>query len=230
MARQKPMGMRIGESAFCVGYLAFALVAGIRFLMGRQGANAPYASMCAAMTLLLGAGDAFHLVPRILVNIQGETDDPAVARSRAFWLGLGNLISSITMTGFYLLLFRAMALLPGAAGQSLPGYGLVNLALTCLAVVRVGLCLLPQNRWLTGDGDRMWGIRRNVPFVAMGVITVIYLVAWYQEWLLALLVALSFACYMGVVLYAREKPMMGMLMIPKTVCYICLIARLLGRL
>ena len=47
---------------------------------------------------------------------------------------------------------------------------------------------------------------------------------------LALLVALSFACYMGVVLYAHEKPMMGMLMIPKTICYICLIANLLGRL
>ena len=73
-------------------------------------------------------------------------------------------------------------------------------------------------------------IRRNVPFVAMGVITVLYLVVWYQEWMLAGLVTLSFACYMGVVLYARDKPMMGMLMIPKTICYICVIAIMLGRL
>jgi len=66
--------------------------------------------------------------------------------------------------------------------------------------------------------------------VAMGVITVLYLLVWYQEWLLAALVTLSFACYMGVVLYAKEKPMMGMLMIPKTICYIWMIIIFLSAL
>ena len=76
MAKQKPMGMRIGESVFCAGYLLFALVAGIIFLLGRFGAHPAYATACATMTLVLGAGDAFHLVPRILSNVRGETDDP----------------------------------------------------------------------------------------------------------------------------------------------------------
>ena len=229
MNKQKPMGMRIGESVFCAGYLLFALVASILFLLGRQGANPAYSATCAAMTFLLGAGDAFHLVPRIVINAKGETDDPAVLRCRTFWLGLGNLVSSITMTVFYILLFEAMALLQGPSAQTLPGFGLVRILLVVLAVVRVALCLFPQNRWFTGDGERSWGIRRNVPFVAMGVITVLYLVLWYQEWGMALLVTLSFACYMGVVLYAHERPMMGMLMIPKTVCYIILILLLLER-
>ena len=35
MTKQKPLGMRIGESVFCAGYLVFALVAGIIFLLGR---------------------------------------------------------------------------------------------------------------------------------------------------------------------------------------------------
>lgn len=230
MAKQKPLGMRIGESVFCAGYLLFALVAGIIFLLGRLGAYPAFAAVCAAMTLLLGAGDAFHLVPRILSNVQGETDDLAEQRRRTFWLGLGNLVSSITMTGFYILLFDAMALEPSVAGKAHVGQDLVRILLLALAAVRVVLCLLPQNRWFTRDGDPVWGIRRNIPFVAMGLVTVLYLLVWYREWLLALLVVLSFACYMGVVVYAHKRPMMGMLMIPKTLCYICLIGLLLGRM
>lgn len=230
MAKQKPLGMRIGESVFCAGYLLFAVVAGIIFLLARSGAHPGYASMCAAMTLLLGAGDAFHLVPRILANVHGETDDPAEQKRRAFWLGLGNLVSSITMTIFYLLLFEAILRVPGAAETERIGQNFVRVLLAALAVIRVVLCLFPQNNWFSREGNPMWGIIRNVPFVAMGIVTVLYLLIWYQEWQLALLVALSFACYMGVVLYAHEKPMMGMLMIPKTICYICLIANLLGRL
>lgn len=230
MAKQKPLGMRIGESVFCAGYLLFALVAGIVFVMAGWGAHPAYAGACAAMTFLLGCGDAFHLVPRILGNVHGETDDPEEQRRRAFWLGLGNLVSSITMTGFYILLFDAMTLMPGVEGQVHAGQSVARTVLVMLAAVRVALCLFPQNRWFSREGDRTWGIRRNVPFVAMGAITVLYLVVWYQEWMLAGLVTLSFACYMGVVLYARDKPMMGMLMIPKTICYICVIAIMLGRL
>ncbi len=229
MAKQKPMGMRIGESVFCAGYLMFALVAGMRFLSASKGAQPGFASTCAIMTFLLGAGDAFHLVPRIAINMKGETDDMAALDRRAFWLGLGNLVSSITMTVFYLLLFEAMALLQERSALTHAGLDKVRALLLALAALRIALCLFPQNRWFTG-GDVAWGVRRNVPFVAMGVTTVLYLGFWYQEWIMAILVALSFACYMGVVLYAHERPIMGMLMIPKTVCYIVLIAGLLGRL
>ena len=223
MANEKPMGMRIGESAFCAGYLLFALVAGVVFLT-RDGS---LAQTCAAMTLLLGCGDAFHLVPRILGNVRGAARSEDEERRRHFWLGLGNLVSSITMTVFYILLFDAMGQTPGSG--SLPGWsGTVRTVLVVLAVVRICLCLFPQNRWFDGVGSQTWGIWRNLPFVAMGVITVWYLVAWYGNWLMAALVTASFACYMGVVLMAREKPMMGMLMIPKTICYIWMISLFLG--
>ena len=46
MARQKPLGMRIGESVFCGGYLVFALVAAIVFLLGRTGAHPAFATGC----------------------------------------------------------------------------------------------------------------------------------------------------------------------------------------
>ena len=233
MKDEKPLGMRLGESAFCAGYLAFALIAGLRFASAARtgGPAASLAAACAAMTLLLGCGDAFHLVPRIAINLQGATQDARQLESRHFWLGLGNLVSSVTMTVFYVLLFDALRLL--SAVQSTVGThatGPVRAVLVALAVVRVAFCLLPQNRWFDGEGSRTWGIYRNIPFVAMGVITVFYLVAWYGQWLMAALVGASFACYMGVVLYAHERPMMGMLMIPKTICYIWLITLFLGQI
>lgn len=225
MKKDKPLGMRIGESAFSIGYLLFALVASIVFLSRRTGPAGGLASTCAAMTLLLGCGDAFHLVPRILGNVRGAARSEDEERSQHFWLGLGNLVSSITMTVFYVLLFDAARLMPVTAAYDLPNWaGTVRLVLVVLAALRVALCLFPQNRWFDGVGSQTWGILRNVPFVAMGIVTVWYLVAWYGSWLMAALVTASFACYMGVVLMAREKPMMGMLMLPKTICYIWIIA------
>ena len=230
MSNEKPKGMRIGESVFCAGYLVFAFVAGIVFLAHRSGATAGFASSCAAMTLLLGGGDAFHLVPRILINVQGDAKSAYDERRRSYWLGLGNLVSSITMTFFYVLLPSALHLMPGNEGAGTPGAQLVRVLLIGLAIVRVALCLFPQNHWFDGTGSQQWGVYRNLPFVAMGAITILYLLIWYQARLLAALVAASFACYMGVVLYAKKNPMMGMLMIPKTICYIWMIALFLRAL
>ena len=231
MNREEPFGMRVGESVFCAGYLAFALIAGF-VLLGSSPSAGAWASTCGAMTLLLGFGDAFHLVPRILVNLRGASNDPTVLRRRSFALGLGNLVSSVTMTLFYVLLFVGMWQMahPGQDLALSPLETGVFCALCALATVRVALCLFPQNRWFDGTGSQTWGIYRNIPFVIMGVISVLYLIGWYGEWLMAVLVCASFACYMGVVLGARSNPMLGMLMIPKTVCYIWLVSLLLTRL
>ena len=228
MATEKPMGMRVGESVFCAGYLAFTLVAGLVFVAHGETDATGFARTCAVMTFLLGAGDAFHLVPRMLINVRGQARNVRQRQRRNFWLGLGNLVSSITMTVFYVLLFDAMRCMPALPVP--PAHaGMMRVVLIVLAVVRVALCLLPQNRWFDG-GDQRWGIYRNVPFVLMGMLTIYYLVAWYGAGLMAALVLMSFVCYLGVVLFARRRPAMGMLMIPKTICYIWLVALLLAAL
>ena len=205
--KNKPLGMRIGESVFCIGYLLFVSAAACVFL--KRG-NA----LGSLMTLLLGGGDAFHLIPRILGNIRGEKDNDA------FWLGLGNLVSSITMTVFYVILYLVMDR-KYALSES------IYYVLLVLCAIRILLCLMPQNNWFAHAGNPKWGIIRNVPFVIMGIITVAYLFGC-GETLMAVLVTVSFICYMLVVLLAHKKPMMGMMMIPKTICYIWMIARLLS--
>ncbi len=224
--KEKPLGMRIGENVFCIGYLLFALIAGIIFTTRTLSTGNLFFRICAVMTLLLGGGDAFHLIPRIIYNFNGETSDEEAQKKRSFWLGLGNLVSSITMTVFYIFFFAALSVKHGKYDVSsvMPEKFNLYLVLNVLALIRIILCLFPQNKWFSKDKDTRWGLYRNIPFAIMGVITVLYLIIWYQEWLLAILVTLSFVCYMIVVLGAWKKPMLGMMMIPKTICYIWMIA------
>lgn len=230
MDNGKPMGMRIAESVFCAGYLAFALIAGMVFAAHESGEAGGFALTCTAMALLLCFGDAFHLIPRILINLRGDPHSALQKQRRAFWLGLGSLISSITMTMFYLLLPDAMQQMPGTSPADASGFHILHVVLIVLTAVRIILCLLPQNRWFDIRSDAKWGMYRNVPFLLMGAITVWYLVTWYGAWLMAALVLVSFVCYLLVVLFAKERPALGMLMIPKTIFYIWMIALLLAAL
>ena len=82
------------ESIFDVCYLAFAVVSGVlllRYANGRRDVR-----LFGLMALILGCGDAFHLVPRIL-NYWIDGDFTAA-------LGIGKLVTSVTMTVFYLLM------------------------------------------------------------------------------------------------------------------------------
>ena len=99
-----------------------------------------------------------------------------------------------------------------------------------LAGLRILLCLLPQNQWLTADPPLLWGIWRNIPFTLLGLVI---LVLFYRSakaqgdrafrWMW-LTIALSFAFYLPVVLWADAVPLVGMLMIPKTCAYVWAVA------
>ena len=87
--------MKYGESAFDIIYLLFAIVSGIYILCKR---NDRMGKLMGFATLILGCGDAFHLVPRVL-NYFVDADFNA-------WLGIGKLVTSVTMTVFYVLMYR----------------------------------------------------------------------------------------------------------------------------
>lgn len=217
--------MRIGENVFCIGYLIFAFSAGLYFCFKTAQTGDIYYRICAYMTLLLGSGDAFHLIPRIVFNFAGPARFGQQQKRRDFLIGFGNLISSLTMTIFYLFFYAGMSVKHSGFDEAVKLIDRFNvyLLLVALAMTRIVLCLLPQNRWFTRDIGIKWSVYRNIPFVIMGIITTVCLILWYSEWLMATLVVVSFICYMIVVLGAKKNPMLGMLMIPKTICYILMI-------
>lgn len=167
------------------------------------------------MAVVLGLGDSFHLVPRMIALCTTGLDQYTAA------LGIGKFITSITMTFFYLLLYYVWRIRYNIKGKA----GL-TLCLYLLAAVRIILCLFPQNAWTSAEAPLSWGIYRNIPFA---LITVLIIVLFYQYakeredksfrfmWLT---IVLSFGFYLPVVLWADVNPLIGMLMIPKTCAYV----------
>ena len=141
--------------------------------------------------------------------------------SYTFALGLGKWITSVTMTVFYVLLYYVWRRRYQIAGKR----GL-TVAMYVLAAARVVLCMMPQNRWLTGGAPLAWGIYRNIPFALIGLLVIVLFFrsakvhddrAFRWMWLT---IVLSFGFYIPVVLWADAVPMIGMLMIPKTCAYV----------
>lgn len=203
--------MKYGESLFDIFYLVYAITAGVIILRKRRDLTG---RLMGSAVLILGFGDAFHLVPRVLNYF--------VTGDYTMWLGLGKLITSVTMTLFYLLVYRIWLKV-----YTEPENRKLSMALYLLAVIRIILCLMPQNRWLQNGNSVLWGVLRNIPFVALGCVVVALFhrrrnaePCFRRAWLL---IAMSFLFYIPVAVAASLVPMLGMLMLPKTVCYILLI-------
>ncbi len=128
----------IMETGFDIVYLVTVLTLGI--LMLRECGGQAQFRLFGAMAVVLGAGDAFHLVPRAVALCTTGLENYTVA------LGAGKWITSITMTVFYVLLYYVWQLRYAVSGRR----GLTALVWV-LAALRVGLCMMPQNRWLSAD-------------------------------------------------------------------------------
>ena len=207
------MMQAVMETGFDIIYLVTVITLGIVMLRKADGRR--QFLLFGVMAVVLGLGDAFHLVPRAVALCTTGLQDYTVA------LGIGKWITSITMTVFYLLLYhvwRARYQVQGKNGWTVAFY--------LLAAVRILLCMLPQNAWTSADAPLSWGIYRNIPFALMGlgVIVLFFRSARQQEDLafrwMWLTIVLSFVFYLPVVLWADAVPLIGMLMLPKTCAYV----------
>lgn len=201
---------KIMEAVFCVFYLIFTMIYGIKIVCKSKG-NKEF-TLFGIMTIVLVSGDSFHLVPRIFSAINQAGD-------YGFWLGTGKLITSITMTLFYLLMYFIFEIRYQKKNPAMRFF------MCALAVARIALCLFPQNEW-TGDAPVIWGIYRNIPFTIMGLVMIILYFIKRKDsdfrWMW-LAITLSFAFYLSVVLWADVNPIIGMLMLPKTCMYIWIV-------
>ena len=170
--------------------------------------------MFGIMAVLLGSGDAFHLVPRALALCTTGLENFTVA------LGLGKWITSVTMTIFYVVLYHVWRERYHVIGRKI-----TTVAIYGLAGIRILLCMMPQNAWLSASAPLSWGIYRNIPFALMAF-NYRFILSERKENNdkgISLDVAYNcteFAFYIPVVLWADVVPMIGMLMIPKTCAYV----------
>lgn len=203
----------IVETVFDAFYLVFVISIGIRMVKGSK--NNRQFQLFGWMAIVLGAGDSFHLVPRALALCTTGLENYTVP------LGLGKWITSVTMTVFYVLLYYVWR-----ERYQIKGKNSLTIATYALAIIRIALCMMPQNDWLSANAPLSWGIYRNIPFAVLGLLMIVLFYKSAKEnndtsfqWMW-LTIVLSFGFYIPVVLWADVIPMIGMLMIPKTCAYV----------
>ncbi len=203
----------IVETVFDAVYLVTVITLGILMIL-RSGNNRQF-RLFGYMAVVLGAGDAFHLIPRALALCTTGLENYTA------FLGAGKWITSVTMTVFYVLLYYVWRL-----RYQIQGNQTLTAAVYTLSGLRILLCMMPQNQWLSTQPPLLWGIWRNIPFALLGLLIIVLFYhsakksrdrAFRWMWLT---IVLSFGFYLPVVLWADQFPMIGMLMIPKTCAYV----------
>lgn len=209
----------IMETLFDLAYLISVISMGAVMIKRSKGVKQD--RLFGIMAVILGCGDAFHLVPRAYALWTTGLEANAAA------LGIGKLITSITMTVFYIILYHIWC--ERYHIKDYKSMKAVTGGIYFLAILRVLICLFPQNQWLQSSQPLSWSIYRNLPFLVIGIFMV------YACWrkakdagdkpfrFLGLAIALSFIFYIPVVLFADTYPLVGMLMIPKTLMYLWIV-------
>lgn len=206
----------IFETLFDIVYLITVVSLGIIMICQSKGRKEYF--LYGMMAVVLGCGDAFHLVPRAIALCTTGLENYTVP------LGIGKMITSITMTVFYVILYYVWRIRYHISQKQ----GLTS-CVWVLALLRIVLCLMPENQWTSPVEPLTWGIYRNIPFLILGILLI---VLFYRSAKKAqdkpfrylwLAIVISFACYIPVVLFAQVIPAAGMLMIPKTCAYVWIV-------
>lgn len=207
---------RIMESLFDIAYLVVVISLGLT-LVRRSGRDME-SHLVGIMALVLGIGDAFHLIPRVYALNAGGPE------AHASLLGVGKAVTSVTMTVFYVILY-----LVWKRHYRVTTSRVLDAVVGVLAAARVLLSLFPQNQWLVYRQPLDWAIYRNIPFALLGILMIVLFFrggkfgqdhAFKWMWVAILL---SFGFYAPVVLWAGVNETIGLLMIPKTLAYVWIV-------
>ncbi|MCK5811639.1 MAG: hypothetical protein KAG94_01955 [Clostridiales bacterium] len=208
----------IMETIFDSIYLLTVITLGVIMIKKGKANNDNQYKLFGIMAILLGSGDAFHLVPRAYALFTIGLEANAVA------LGVGKLITSITMTVFYIVLYVIWK-----KRYNIIGHKLLTTIIYSLAIIRIALCLFPQNEWLSYSTPMFWSIYRNIPFAIMGIIIIFLFYKEVKKYndkslrFMSLAITMSFGFYIPVVLWAQTMNWIGILMIPKTLMYVWIV-------
>lgn len=201
---------RIIEICFDTFYLATVAILGVYFIVNAEKSSV---YIWGVMALILVIGDAFHLIPRMLVALTSNTDRYKTG------IALGKIVTSITMAIFYLLLWHAGLILFNVSSP------IITAVIYVLVLLRILLTLSPKNKWFSDNPSIEWGLLRNIPFFIQGFIVFVFYLIHHSDpvkfiWLAILL---SFIFYIPVVLWVHRNKKLAMLMLPKSLMYIWIV-------
>ena len=200
---------KLAEVIFDIIYLTSVFIISLILLLK---SNSFTATLYGLMGFTLLFGDSFHLVPRIINSFNDKYNNID------FYIGIGKMTASITMTVFYILLWHIGLIY---FSLSLPAS---TIFIYLLSAFRIILCLFPGNKWIKGNASIKWSLLRNTPFFILGGIIIIFFflnISSYSVFnYMWLAILLSFLFYIPVTIFAKKYPKIGMLMLPKSCSYV----------
>ncbi len=212
------------EVSFNITYLivVYGLVAAmIRRQPAVSEGDRPVSRLFIWAFALLALGDTGHVGFRVLAYAMGDLGATInVAGRQVGLVGLGALSTAVTVTLFYVLM-----LVIWRRRFDRP-YGWFGALLFVAAVARFVIMIFPQNQWDSEVPPQPWSIIRNLPLtiLGLGVAGLMLRDALARrdksfKWI-AVMIVVSYAMYIPVILFVQVAPVVGMLMIPKTLAYV----------
>ena len=221
------------EISFNLAYLI--VIWGLVIVMVRQFGRVPtdqkpLARLFIAAFGLLALGDTGHVGFRVVAFSLGDLyTTVSIFGAEVGLVGLGTLATAITVTLFYVVLLVSWQV------RFDKPYGWFGVLLLLATVARFLLLIPAGNDWNNPVPPQPWVTYRNMPFAVLGL-GVAYLVLRDARvhkdrtftWI-GLMILTSFAFYAPVILFVQQYPLIGMLMIPKTLAYVAIAFLAYGR-
>ncbi|MCX7695482.1 MAG: hypothetical protein N2Z71_07255 [Caloramator sp.] len=163
---------------------------------------------------LLALGDTGHVGFRAYAYILGGVDKYPVL------VGYGAFATAITVTLFYIIFIYIWK------HKFNKDFGLFQYLLIALGVIRIIILFFPQNNWSSLNPPYLWSLIRNIPLIiqGLGIAFLMYVDAKKVNDitfnLISIMIFTSYVCYIPVILFNNVNPMIGLLMIPKTIAYL----------
>ena len=172
---------------------------------------------------LLALGDTGHVGFRVLAYALGGLEKSVTVFGREVGLvGAGALSTAITVTFFYILILVVWS------RRFEKPLGWLGIVLIVAGVARLVYMMLPVNSWNSIVPPQPYSLYRNSFLViqGLGAAALIFRDSIAQNdrtflWI-GICILLSYAFYIPVILFVQTVPVIGMLMIPKTLAYVAI--------
>lgn len=205
------------EIIFDVFYLATVWV--LVVLMFKKRANLTPENKTLGMLFLwafflLALGDTGHVGFRVLAYAMGGLEANPVL------VGLGAMATAFTVTFFYMIVAEIWRV------RFKREKSVIWWSLMAIGIIRLAIMIPAGNNWGSVVPPFNWSLARNIPLMIQGIgIAVLILVDAIKHKdsfsnKVSVMIFLSYLCYTPVILFVQKVPLLGMLMMPKTLAYV----------
>jgi hypothetical protein len=137
-------------------------------------------------------------------------------------VGVGALATAVTVTFFYVLMLEMWRV------RFNRRYGRFGYLLLVAAAVRLLVMTLPANEWNNVVPTQPWSTYRNLLLMLQGLGVAFLILRDARAsndraftWI-GVMILVSYVCYIPVIFLVQKVPIIGMLMIPKTIAYVAI--------